>query len=152
MTDEPQTDEPTEDQIDDYHRRRRALQPDSMLAIFVMMANERDDGLGQPVTLTVGGSLISGLIVGRVKWIEELLDHYGEPVQGLRAFRDHWAESAEEMASDKPMAPFDTMIHLKDARWFLDSTGTALPREGSFWRCRLSEVQGWTLGTLENSA
>lgn len=138
--------EPTEEEMAEYRRQRRVALPDEMLSIFVSLANE--NGVGSSVTLTVGGSLISGQIMGRVQWIDELMDHYGDLTSGLRAFRESWVEVVDEIQKAEVAGPYDTMIHLKNARWYSDGTGSGIPVEGAFWRGRLNQVQGWTLGSL----
>lgn len=141
-----QVEAPTEAELETYARERNSRQPDTMLAIFVDLANRNGEGVG--VTLTVGGSLISGTIVGRVQWIDGIMERYGEQVSGFRAFREVWTEQVERFDSDEPMAAYESIIHVKDARWWGGDPDSPLPTEGAFWRGRLDQIQGWSLGTL----
>lgn len=129
--------------------------PDFFLQNLVGFAN--DIGIESPVTLHVGGFLVSGIVISGAKYFEEFSKIYGA------GFAD--AELGREIAgslatlkkiydrSDKPddPSPPPTYIHLKNCRMFHNSGGP-VPNNGSvLWRGRLSCVDGFSLGTLDSN-
>ena len=132
---------------------------------------------GPPVVLTLGGLVVSGTIIPDWQWFDEVEhaaragftvhtggsidDEHGgwaRLVEGvsesiLRGREEHRAaENAVEGLSERYrhlLAHEDrtTYIHLTDAR-VLAPVGSAVPTGGMHWRGRLSQVSGWSLGSI----
>lgn len=107
---------------------------------------------GVGITLTIGGSVISGTLVGRNTWLDSMHNDLStnHPTIGkvTEVLRDTFRHdlSGDEAELSKLMDD-DLFIHLVDAKYV---TGmNALPSEGSlFWRGRIDRVEGWSLGAL----
>jgi hypothetical protein len=136
---------------------------DSFLKLLVDAANKT--GMGIPVTLTVGGLLISGQLAAR-------RDYFHAFAQTLRNVNFTPSDSAAaaaaasfleeafarplETAAESPEEPTiigdPEFLHLRDARVWHPSDDRSIPGSGStgvWWRGQLTAVDGWTLGTLE---
>jgi hypothetical protein len=109
-----------------------------MLAI---CASKSEPPLEQPVTLIVGGLLVSGYVIS----YETYLKHH-PLTQELAAAENDWAERHPEEAAVEYPPQF---LHLRDARYFAPGQ-TPVPAEGTVY-CRLSldAIQGFSLGVLE---
>lgn len=113
-------------------------------------------GIEIGITLTVGGGLVSGLLVGGGEWIKLFADQFQQGVGrgNLPDLADTLANSfrqySEIYEGKKSLSPQATFIHLKNAHHFI--AGTPIPSgPGVLWRGRLSEVAGFSLGNLEVS-
>jgi hypothetical protein len=135
-----------------YLAAREAAQPDPVLGVLANYALLDDGVLG--ITLTVGGTLITGRMVGRGAWVKDLREHFGDNVAFMDGFADGWREQDEQWAAeddeDQAEPPYSTFIHLVDARVVTSAGFMPNGGRGAFWRGRLSEVQGWSLGTMES--
>ncbi|NAZ86990.1 hypothetical protein [Kineococcus indalonis] len=115
-------------------------------AVLELLSTMADRGTVVAITLFSGGQVVSGTLVGRDRWLQEFVGRaargggggrqIAEQVQGL--FR-----AADLRRPGDGRAPRD-YLHLLDAQ--IDG----LPRiaEGLLWRGRISEVAGWSLGSL----
>ncbi len=130
---------------------------DWFLAELVRRANE--GGLSIGVTLCVGGSLVSGSLIGGRDYFEGLAENVAaaaldsESAGRARAyFRSPAAmyrldgHGRREVAADpEPLA----YIHLVNVRFFT-AAGVPIPAsQGVYWRGRLSAIDGFVLGALE---
>lgn len=99
------------------------------------------------VTLTVGGNLISGVLIP----LNEYLDEWSEQI----SFQIGHQESAEFVretvlgwkAQEDEEQPAPQFIHIKDAEVFT-SNGMPIAPGGSLWRGKISSVDGFSLGRL----
>lgn len=124
---------------------------DWLLMDFVRYANS---GLSLPITLMMGGSLVSGTLIGGAQWLERFSELTFDSLKGVsreiaEVLRGNIASYAEiymrEPEEDAPPASF---VHLYNAKIY--TGGKIVPTEGAgmLWRGRLSEVSGFNLGTL----
>ncbi|MFG3422898.1 hypothetical protein ACGFZ2_29280, partial [Micromonospora sp. NPDC048063] len=113
----------------------------------------RGAGITLGITLTVRGVVVTGTLIGRDEWAEgmaELLKSAGENGELLGSrILDVFRKLDLNRTRDENSEPY-SYIHLKDARYvaghgLLPSPGSRVP---VYWRGRLSEVSGWSLGTL----
>ncbi|MCK9398040.1 MAG: hypothetical protein M0Q44_20940 [Methylobacter sp.] len=117
------------------------------------------NGFEISITLHVGGLLVSGLLASGRQYFE----YFGE--EFANAISDADAETVESIKSSYvnlganiyPTKEEDSLtvppcyIHLRDAKYF-SPNGNPLPtNHGIWWRGRISEVQGFNLGSLSNS-
>ncbi|HEX8652100.1 MAG TPA: gas vesicle accessory protein GvpU [Pyrinomonadaceae bacterium] len=129
---------------------------DVMLRIFTYLANHY--GMSFSITLSVGGSLISGMIISRDEYMKSLTGSIRENISKLqdevKEFLEvaifepliqpiHYKDVAEEIADIK-------YIHLNDAKVF-NAGGKPIPARGGgfLWRGRISSVDGFSIGILE---
>lgn len=126
-------------------------QPDWFLQSLVAMANNSDIELG--ITLQVSGLLVSGTLVGGKKYFEG----FAEDFSGVFASEPEVAESIKNSFAkygeiykkeEGEEIPPPQYIHLKNTRFF-NTAGNPIPgNKGVWWRGRVSEVGGFTLGSL----
>jgi hypothetical protein len=111
--------------------------PDWLLQMIVNTTNTNDSV--HPITLLVGGFLVSGELVSGKRFFAEALklDEIGK-----RLFPD--VKEDEE----PPASALTSYIHLRNARVF-HPAGPAVPANEAIWfRVRLAEVAGFTIGFL----
>lgn len=112
-------------------------------------------GISIGITLVVGGSVISGNLIGAQEYFIGVGDAIkeGTTSKGGQSFRDALSQRFHELASEyDEEGPSDekelpSYIHLKEARVFAAGTDP-MPSEGMWWRGRLDRVDGFTLGAL----
>ncbi|MEU5945122.1 hypothetical protein ABZ793_06115 [Micromonospora sp. NPDC047465] len=127
--------------------------PDVVLQILAKGAQE--GGLELGVTLSVSGGLVTGTLVGRDRWFQELGDFIEQAADrpDARSLADELGELMSEVG--KPADGEDgfvstlqyVFIHLINARYVQGSQ--LMPNQGTMlWRGRISEVAGFSVGTL----
>ncbi len=124
---------------------------DWFLQFLVNMANKNRFELG--ITLNVGGILISGTLAGVKQYFADFGSDFAasfDAGKGSEEVKATFKKIGDECVcvSNAEPAESPSYIHLKDAR-FLDAQGNSIQgNRGVWWRGRLSEVQGFVLGTL----
>jgi hypothetical protein len=112
-----------------------------------------------PITLSVGGLLISGDMIGGKTYFDEFARQFKD---GFRNISSETASTIEEAfkrlgdvydpiqkesqgiaAISKPH-----LIHLKDAQIYQSGAGLPPSEKGVLWRGRLEAVDGFTLGRV----
>lgn len=125
---------------------------DWFLQFLVNQANKNQFELD--ITLTVGGLMIAGTLAGVRQYFDDLGAYFASPFDNAGAnskevekvFKAIGDQCSCVTPSEKTETP--SYIHLKNARFF-DSQGRSIPGStGTWWRGRLSEVQGFTPGKL----
>jgi hypothetical protein len=127
------------------------IEHDYLLELFVRMANHNDE-LELPLTLCVGGLIVTGFLIGGRRYFDLLAeDLVGDAVEGateLRAeLRDMTVAKYGSPGEDPEQEPVIGIIHLRDAH-VIGSAGLIPSNRGVVWRGRLIEVDGWCIGTL----
>jgi hypothetical protein len=142
---------------------RRELIPveDWLLQDFVLMANEAGSSVG--VTLTVGGVLVTGMLIGAKQYFESLGDLLAAAIPdraaaasmrekyvtlGAEMHKRHLAYMARLEAGKEGEAP--TFLHLRDARVYAGPS-VVPTRGGVLWRGRISAVDGFIVGIINSS-
>jgi hypothetical protein len=133
---------------------------DHLLTTLVGLAN--DVGFGFGITMCVGGLLVTGTLAGGREWTDALVGEIrstegGEILaNGLETvlhelYPEPRIAHEEDGSDDRERRPAPTYIHLVNARIF-DASGGHLPsNRGVPWRGRLSQVDGWSMGSLSTS-
>lgn len=140
---------------DEQHVFARAGDLDWYLQGFIKLSNK---GLQFPLTLTCGGILVSGTLIGGKEYFslsadlvssgfsdEETKAVIAEWVSSWGTIYDDSAEDSDgEQTSDRPQ-----FIHLKDAKYYVPGQ-PPIPtsQSGTLWRGRLAEVVGFNYGAL----
>lgn len=120
------------------------------------MAN---DGVETGVTLMVGGLLITGFLVSGRRYFNEYLvssismtpDPDGSGAAAMKLFYESFGAvySEERLADENRLPP--SFVHLWKAT-IMHPSGSSIPTEGTmWWRGRISEVQGFIMGTMTRS-
>ena len=114
---------------------------DPVLAVLVAHAEQA--GLRVPLTLFVGGTIISGILTSVVEWADAVEatfpTHEGTGV-GIGEAISAGVKAAAEGAPSH--APYE-VIHLKDVVYMGQPIVNGPP-----WRGRLNHVSGWMFGAL----
>jgi hypothetical protein len=128
---------------------------DWFLQVLVEMANRGDTSF--PITLNVGGLLISGNIVAGQAYFEGLADSVAESMTGVdeqtrEEVKKEVAEAGGMVYSSDAPGGQPHFIHLRDARIFAPPDQQVPVQKSVYWRGRLDAVQGFTFGTLDVGA
>lgn len=123
-----------------------------------LISGYADHGVQITVTLTVGGSVVSGLLIGGRTYFAEVQEMLSAKSQGDG---DIFAEIAEDFGSigpdvyDKPDDASDewkpsppNYIHLKSARFHAPGHGGIPAKDGFLWRGKLASVDAFSIGSL----
>ncbi|MFZ4451451.1 hypothetical protein [Salibacterium aidingense] len=119
---------------------------DYVLRYLVRLA---DNGAEMDVTLNVGGATIKGVLIGNVKYLEELEHtlHRGnsELEEKMTTFFDKMADKFKrETDQDDYESGY---LHLRKAT-LVDSQGK-VPLQGSLWRGKISDVNGFSFESVQ---
>ncbi|MDD1966963.1 gas vesicle protein [Pseudomonas putida] len=127
-------------------------QTDWLLQWLVGFLNDTNLRIG--ITLTIGGSVITGTLIPHKAYFERLADDFSAP------FTSQNAETAEALRTrilafeapdeaDTPSSPAQ-YLHLQNAR--VHHGGNQLfPDTGTYWRGKIAAVEGFVLGELSMS-
>lgn len=125
--------------------------PDWYLQNLVEIVNGNDFEF--PITLFVGGLMVSGQLTSGHKYFEglgeQLTQFFGGPSDDTQENVNYLTSPKEiylkkEDAKDKVPPQY---IHLREARVFVPGQ-QPIPSEGSWWRGRMSSVDGFHFGSL----
>lgn len=130
----------------------RAPDSDWFLALLVDHVNEHGGSI--PLTVTVGGSVVSGTLIGVREYYERTADDLADVFPSRSdsitdALRDAGAKSVDAVRKHKEQvrageAKLETphFFHLRDVRYL-----NANPRtQAGLWRARISDVSGFSIG------
>ncbi|MFP2927234.1 gas vesicle accessory protein GvpU [Pyxidicoccus sp. 3LG] len=111
------------------------------------------------ITLSVGGTLISGQLISGKEYLELTADQLasafmslGVSAEGAKDIKEGLSRPAQALYQDEKEAQSGGFgyIHLKNAR--IISGASTQPLGNACWRSRLSSVDGFVLGALTKSA
>ena len=127
--------------------------PDNYLQLLVDLINGTE--MEFPITLFVGGTVVSGQLVSGHRYFEQglgsaLKEYFtgmSDDAEVTRAIEN--LTSAKELYTNKDLKPTlpPAFIHLRGARVFTPGQEPT-PRGGSWWRGRLSRVDAFHFGSL----
>jgi len=123
---------------------------DWFLQFLVNLANKNRFELD--ITLTVGGILISGTLVGVKQYFDELSTFFANPFDSGKNpdIKETFKQIGDQCACVAPSEQTETpsYIHLKNVN-FANAQSRSIPgNAGLWWRGRISEVQGFSPGKL----
>jgi len=116
-----------------------------------------NEGIDIGVTLTIGGTIISGMLIGGRKYFEQLGDMLADQSKDdddiTNVLGTGWKQYSEiyskpEGTPDGWRPPAASYIHLKDAKIFMPGQKPIPTNNGFLWRGRLSSVDGFSIGNL----
>lgn len=125
---------------------------DWFLQSLVRMSNNSE--VGFELTLTVGGTIISGTLCS----VREYFERFGKDFQagwdkiGAETDFDETIASLGKKPEDLTEEQEDNLppplyVHLKNARFYVPGQ-RPIPSNGLLWRGRIAEVDGFALGTF----
>ena len=126
---------------------------DHMLQFFVNLANQSAGSLSFGITLVTHGFLVSGMLIGGNDYFKGLAEETSQMPEGFENLGNTFKKAIEKMGEDTygeedKISSNPTFIHLKNAR-FYTTNGNPLPaNRGVWWRGRLTEISGFSLGLL----
>ena len=123
-----------------------------------LVTTVNNTGLEIGITLQMDGFLVSGFLVNGGKYFEgfssefvtETAAHFGagEALESIQSAFSTYANMYAPKEGDEAAVDTANYIHLQDARFF-NTSGAPIPNNrGMWWRGRISEVNGFILGTL----
>jgi len=126
------------------------IDSDWFLRSLVQAVNRHELMLG--ITLTVGGTLITGTLVPGREYFRDLAEQVAssadddDAAEQLRATFAGLGEIYGKQPSEGEQLP--SYIHLKDVRFFSPGGGSLPDHDGVWWRGRIDQVQGFVLGSV----
>ncbi|MDD1150026.1 gas vesicle protein [Pseudomonas sp. TNT2022 ID357] len=124
---------------------------DWLIQWFAKFVNSSDSSVKfeVPLTLTVGGNLVSGTLISEADYFDLLAADFS------RSFTGSVKEAAEEMIKGlQPLAVVDgeddtyrQFVHMKNAQVFTSASGP-ITTQGALWRGKISSVEGFSLGSI----
>lgn len=142
--------------------RRRDLRENdwilnTLLDLTVDLGSSTENNIG--LSVTVGGTLVSGTVIHRDKWAELLVEQMsGAAGQGtditpitealgkmIRQGHDDYAEMAARRDEQDLPNPARRFLHFRDAR--VHTPGQW--QDSALWRVQVLEITGWSLGRHE---
>jgi len=133
---------------------------DWYLDLFIALAEK---GATLPITLNVGGMLITGLLISTTEYLDGVAklvsEHFAkkgtdpEEVKSIEESLSLRRFLTEKMAVDTTIPPTDMdetdkYIHLKNVRFYLPSNNQPTYPPGLLWRGKASAVAGFIFGEL----
>lgn len=121
---------------------------DDVLQFLLWFVDQREQQGDLSLTVTVGGTLVTGLLIGEQEYFSRVGTMFSRGVPGLSAesresldrFWSTWVDRREQSPEDKVRLAF---LHLADAHVIVGD-GIGVPRPaGVLWRCRLDAVDGY---------
>ncbi|MFH0782616.1 MAG: gas vesicle accessory protein GvpU [Pseudomonadota bacterium] len=128
---------------------------DWFLQFLVNMANKNKLELG--ITLNVGGLLISGTLAGVKQYFTDFGADFAASLKegkGSEEIKATFKKIGDECAcvSHSEQTESPSYIHLKNVRFFTAQETEIVENRSSWWRGRISEVQGFVPGNLGKPA
>lgn len=124
---------------------------DWLLRSFVRIVNKLPQSL--PITINVGGAIISGDLIGGKEYFSSLGGHFATAFSRL--------ENSEEIGklisghgniyNDEEPAEDPQYLHLKNTVFFDPEGNSLLNGGGALWRGRISKVDGFIFGKFERA-
>ena len=130
---------------------------DCFLQSLVSIVN--DESASIPITLSVGGLLISGDMIGGKTYFDEFARQFKDGFRNVssetastieEAFKrlgDVYDPIQKESQGSDPI-PKPHLVHLRDAQIYQSGASPAPSEKGVLWRGRLESVDGFSLGRV----
>lgn len=138
----------TIEEIEPKHER------DWFLQTLVSMANNSQNAIQIGITLLTHGFLVSGKLISGKEYFSGVAEEFASgftDIENAAAIKRGF-EGMVNKVYDRPEnseIPPPGLLHLKDAKFF-HTNGNPIPgNRGVWWRGRISEISGFSLGSLE---
>jgi hypothetical protein len=112
------------------------------------------------LTLTVGGTLISGVIIGGMEYFDKFssqfitgykLDTDDKSQELMNKYFDSYKKIYTSPLTDDEEKQGPAYIHLDNVRIYQEQNKPIPTNDGMLWRGKISDVQGFTLGVISAS-
>lgn len=120
---------------------------DERLLVLLLAAEQRD--ITVPVTLSVRGTVVNGMLASAQRWCQANLD-----AVDMSPPDSTGAGTVGEIMSRAFTAPVTSSgveeigyVHLVDASYWVSASSDAAPVPAGAWRCPVNRVDGWSLGS-----
>lgn len=127
---------------------------DWMIQWFAEFVTSTDgsDSLELPLTLTVGGNLISGTLISEAAYFDQLAADFSGamPESAKDAAKEMIKSLQPPPLADGEAATPRQFLHMKDAQVFTSASKPIL-NQGVLWRGKISSVEGFSLGNITPS-
>lgn len=102
-----------------------------------------------PLTLTVGGNLISGKLISEAAYFDQLATDFSSaiPESSREAARELIKHLQPAPAAENEAPTPRQFLHMRDAQVFTDAS-KPIVGQGVLWRGKISSVEGFSLGTI----
>lgn len=161
MTDTQKTPDEIKAEIEKEKDRRHGI--DYLLSTWVAVADKADTGVG--VTLSIGGTLVTGTITGVGAYIDGTMDALEASGGDWTYLREQLHDAVPDQPEDLPEDPDDlsdeqllelikvsaAYVHLKDAKLITPMGIVPTSGSGVYWRARLDRIDGWCYGILNQN-
>jgi hypothetical protein len=143
--------------VEDQSRNTISRSVDSFLQSLISIVN--DESASIPITLSVGGLIISGDMIGGRTYFNEFARQFKDGFKDIssetastieKAFKslgDVYDPIQKESQGSAPI-PKPYLVHLRDAQIYLAGAGQSSSEKGVLWRGRLDAVDGFSLGRV----
>lgn len=131
--------------------RHKYFPSDVILDIFLKVTlGRKDSDSSAALTLTIGGLVVSGVVIplGRWQslWIQQLTE--AAPMLGTALGNAFESLDGDDDDDDDDDWRVNSFVHMRDATIW---SGGIRPINLPLWRGQLRHVTGWTLGSLDAS-
>ncbi|MDQ7814209.1 MAG: hypothetical protein RDU25_00160 [Patescibacteria group bacterium] len=127
--------------------------PEGVDPLLWAFAGLAESGFGMPVTLQIGGALLTGRIISSKQYLEGLADGFAkanvlneagetQSEEVSRAMTESLVKGMSDLASKVGRMPY---LHLTDAT-IRSPDGNTVRLQAAVWRGRLDAVAGFVLG------
>ncbi|MFC0272559.1 hypothetical protein ACFFIX_14065 [Metabacillus herbersteinensis] len=133
---------------------------DAIIMDLLTLVNEDDYGIEIELTLTIGGNIVSGLLISATAYYEGVIETYKKDQQStvekivskrLENLQEKYKKQKEEQKDqDKDGEEnLPKFIHLKNARFNPVAGQTnSFNNSDTYWRGHVSSLDGFSFGTL----
>ena len=120
---------------------------DPLLEILISAKKSGGDHVHLPITLNVGGMLITGDLISSDAYLKDF--PHGDLAETLRIEQENNELLKQKTDHETKEKEYD-FIHLKNAKLFIPGH-LPIPgkQEGTLWRGRLRSVNGFIMGSLD---
>lgn len=124
---------------------------DWLLQSFVDIVNSASFSL--PITITIGGTNISGDLIGGKEYFNSLGENFSKSFSTLKNAEDVGALIAKhaDIYNDPDVKKSPQYLHLKNAVMFDPEGNFILNGAGALWRGRISQIDGFIFGKIERA-
>lgn len=99
------------------------------------------------LTLAVNGVLVAGQLIGRKRWFREVVeDDAFAAITGVTKALNKMVLEDDEKFGQRNIDDYH-YVHLSNAR-YIDPSGLIPTEQGMYWRGRISEISGWSWGSM----
>jgi len=121
------------------------IQADWLLEELVDITNGTENEIG--LTLNIGGILLTGTLISGHKYFEWFANTIGSGSEETTKYFKSFGEVYLKKKDNKSKPP--ALIHIKDAKFYQPGGNISIPAvDGSYWRGRITVVDGFILGKL----